>query len=193
MANMKRKADHSENNRGSFHQSSIPSYMFILVEDVLISTTIYRDRILVNVRRYKKHGEKYYPSKEEITLTPYQFFHLVNSSFLREKSTEKKKDHPLYEYFINLPYLIDSVTVYSDASVSIQDKDKFQNIVCIEFGETILLKKASTCRSGNTYTTSITLNDEQWDKIFSIQEFMLDNYIILNIVIWILKRCLKRC
>lgn len=150
--------------------------MFPLGEDVFISTSMFKDRLLVNMRRYNKYnGEKYYPTKEGVTLTPYQFIHLVNSSFLRAKSTIKEKNDSLYEYFINLPTLIDPVTVYSDTSVGIQDKDKSQNIVVIEFSETVLLKKTTTCRSGNTYTTSLTLSDEQWDKIFSLREFLLDN------------------
>lgn len=149
--------------------------MFQLGEDVFISTNSFNDRILIHVRRYKKYGARYYPSKEGVTLTPYQFIHLINSTFLREKSTIKEKNNPMYEYAINPPTLIDPVTVYSDTSVGIQDKIKSHNIIMIEFSETILLKKTSFSKNGNTHTTSITLNDAQWDKIYSIGDFLLDN------------------
>lgn len=169
-----------QTRNGSFTEDAVPSHMFALEEDIFISCNEFRNQVLVHIRRYRKFKDRYYPTKEGVTLTAHQFASLVSNNNLRNKSTEKPKDHPFYEYFIDLPPMLDPIIVYSDNSAGIRDNSNRDNVITITFSDSIELKKEYTCRSGTKFSSGITLQDPQYDQIFSISDIVMDTVCILR-------------
>lgn len=85
----------------------MPADMFPLGEDVFLYVTSLNGWTLIHIRRFKKHGQNYYPTSEGVTLQPWCFDTLIQGQRVPETVQE-------------LPSL-----PFSDLSITSKDFEKF--------------------------------------------------------------------
>lgn len=154
-----------QNQQSSYADPS--ACTFPLGGDVFLSCNIFMNKTLIHVRRHKKSGDKHYPTKEGVTLTRHQFMVLTGSSCLKAKSTDKKVDNPLHEFFVNMPPQLDPITVYSETTAGIRDYHAKNELLITFSTGSVTLERVSTSSSGQTYSRTVTIDDQQWSRIFT--------------------------
>ena len=159
----------AQNQQSSFVDPS--ACTFPLGGDVFLSCNVFMDKTLVHVRLHKNFGNKYYPTKEGITLTQHQFMVLTGSNSLKAKSTDH--DNPLREFFIDMPPQLDPITVYSETTAGIRDHHVNNEILITFSSDSVALERVYTSKSGFKYSTTVTLDDQQWSNIFTQSELLL--------------------
>lgn len=173
MACLKRKVDFEEPSKhGSFTVENVPAKTFPLGDDVFVSCKVFKKRVLVHIRRYKKFGEKFYPSTEGVTISPFHLSRMLNCEPLKTKNFNDKS---FVDYFTDVPMKppSDPISIISDTLLSIQD-EYFGNEILFELdGNCIVIKKEITCRSGRTYTNKVSVNHEQWENLFSMGDTIM--------------------
>lgn len=175
MASLKRKA--------SFEQEDVDKKQRIMENDVqklfslgsnlFASCNVFKNTVLIHIRRYKNFGDKYYPTKEGITLSPNQLSALMDCEYL--KRMEIKQENPGDEFFLDVPFKPrdDPVCIYTETCVGIKDLDRDTEIEIHFSDAAITLKREITCKSGKTYSTMVAVDKEQWETLFIIGHMIL--------------------
>lgn len=169
MASIKRKAGFDD----TLKIEDIPSRTFPLGNDIFISCSFFNKQVLIHIRRYKKCGEKYYPSTDGVTLSPFQFSILLGCEPLKTKCF---RENPLVDYFIETPFISpsDPVSIISETQLSIKDEyDTKEILFQLLDDSSITIKREITCRSGRTYTRAVTVSSEQWETLLSIGDTVM--------------------
>lgn len=111
--------------------------MFAVGDDVFVAVTSFRGDTFLHIRRYQKYGTTYYPTREGVAMTPWQFHRLFSRSV---PATQHDLD-------IALQLLFDNFKVES-----------------VDFNHFIFTRN-SISKNGITVSKSINLMLNQWEKI----------------------------
>lgn len=126
------------------------------------------------MRKYKKHGERFYPSTEGVTCNYFHFKTLVEKSYLKYKNVnDPAVAEPYLDFYIHLPSERNPLFVYSGTCVGIREECGTDELIITFSDCDITLKREYKCRSGRTYSYSVTLNDEQWSQLFAQSKSVL--------------------
>lgn len=177
MYSLKRKADSDEGSKqGAFPAEALPPKTFSLGDNLFVCCNYFNNNVLIHIRRYKKLGEKFYPTSEGVTMSPFQFSTLLSCEPLKTKCF---KENTLLDYFTEFPFKAsskDPVSIVSESQLTIQDEHSLfdGNEVLFELKDSsITLKKDAIHRNGKTTTKEVTVSSEQWDKLLSVGDSIM--------------------
>lgn len=121
----------------------IPVGMVCLGDAVFVYPATFKGQTIVHIRRYKKYGNKLYPTQEGVTLQPWWIPHIMQRSKVPQTTTDLRVGGFVPENH----FLIES--------------EDFQNFT---------FTRCKFSASGKCFTKSITITDEQWKRMMEQYE-----------------------
>lgn len=135
---------------------------------------------MIHIRKYEKNSETFHPSRDGVTISPFQFITLIEKPHLKNKQLVNDEDNgdswePL-TIANSFPERRDVFTIYSCTLAGIFDEEideelivDFENSSCV----TLKIKYGSVRK----YTSSVTLTTQQWENIFSLKRKLISCFL----------------
>lgn len=120
---------------------------------------MFRKKLTIHIRKYKKYGQTNYPSTDGITMQPEQFNVLCS---------------------INVP---SSVLDIIDLNLRLDSLNPLcePDFYCIMNDEnSFTISHNFTCRSGRVYKSSVLINSLQWEKLKELRDAVYTSFISLK-------------
>lgn len=125
-------------NTGVILENQIPDGLFDLGDCVFVYPSTFRGNIYVHIRRYKKYGNKFYPTQEGVTL------HTEWIQYIMQRSGVPRTSKDLQG------------SIFLPEDLFKMESSDFQNFTFTRF---------KTSEKGECFTKSITITRDQWKRM----------------------------
>lgn len=115
--------------------------MFHIGDNIFVYATTFRGEVFVHIRRLKKYGESFYPTKEGVTLQPIWIEYLMRPECI-PKCAQDLKDKG-------------NSILMPEREIKIDSTD-FENFTFTRF---------KTLKNGDTVTKQIAITNQQWSEM----------------------------